>query len=57
MKTYQERRKMKEVKIKKTLAEIYDQLESEWMKKFGRTFVEERDFLREAAFKIYLGQK
>jgi len=48
---------MKEVKKKKTLAEIYDQLESEWMKKFGRTFVEERDFLREAALKIYLGQK
>lgn len=44
-------------KIEKTLAQIYDQLESEWMDTFSRTLQEDRDFLKQAALKIYLEQK
>ena len=40
----------------KTLAQIYNELEGEWMDTFHGTKAEERTFLQEAALKIYLKQ-
>jgi len=42
---------------KRTLAEIYNEIESDWMRLHNSTYAEERQFLREAALKIYLKEQ